>query len=185
MRLTAVGLEKSKLPLGLILGSDYPISTENKLAGIQQQKFLLVKKTRQPRFFYVNDIRRFTLLVPDIAVSEVCVSCHNKHKNTTKNYWVINDVMGAVRWAYPDKYVDVEKAVEMLSVFRKSVLSAYSHYVNKVSDVDNPPAIGKRWPQEGYFLPTPAIFMSAISQQATPFSIRALKKMSETDFLAQ
>jgi len=184
LRLTAVGLEKSKLPLGLFLGSDYPISTENQLTGIQQQEFMVVKKTRTPRFFYVNDIRRYTLLVPDIAVSDVCVSCHNKHKDSSKSDWVINDVMGAVTWTYPEKSVDIEKAVALLSVFRKSVLGAYSRYVDKVRAFDKPPAIGQNWPKAGYFLPTPAVFMRAISQQASPLSIRALNKMSEIGFSA-
>lgn len=178
LRLTAVGLEKSKVPLGLYLGSDFPISAENKLTGIQQNEFIQLKSLRTSRFFYVNDIQRFTLMEPDIAVSDICVDCHNKHKDSTKQNWKINDVMGAVTWTYPDEYVTYETAIGMLAAFRASVLNAYLQYIDKARHFERPPTISDHWPSEGYFLPSPDTFMREIGVRASPLSINALYQLS-------
>lgn len=38
----------------------------------------------------------FTAVYPDIAVAEVCASCHNGHKDTPRDDFVLDDVMGGV-----------------------------------------------------------------------------------------
>ena len=52
LRATSGYLEKSKVPLGLYLGSDFPISEANLLKGIQAEKFKELKKDKKARFFY-------------------------------------------------------------------------------------------------------------------------------------
>ena len=38
----------------------------------------------------------FTAVYPDIAVAPVCVTCHNKHKDSPRRDFKIGDVMGGV-----------------------------------------------------------------------------------------
>lgn len=38
----------------------------------------------------------FTAVYPDVAVSPVCVSCHNEHKDTPRTDFKLGDVMGGV-----------------------------------------------------------------------------------------
>ncbi|MEM7210573.1 MAG: DUF3365 domain-containing protein [Pseudomonadota bacterium] len=38
----------------------------------------------------------FTAVYPDVAVAEVCASCHNDHKDTPKTDFKVGDVMGGV-----------------------------------------------------------------------------------------
>jgi hypothetical protein len=38
----------------------------------------------------------FTAVYPDVAVAEVCASCHNEHKDTPKTDFKVGDVMGGV-----------------------------------------------------------------------------------------
>jgi hypothetical protein len=38
----------------------------------------------------------FTAVYADVAVSKACVSCHNNHKDTPKDDFALNDVMGGV-----------------------------------------------------------------------------------------
>lgn len=38
----------------------------------------------------------FTAVYPDVAVAEVCASCHNAHKDTPRTDFVLEDVMGGV-----------------------------------------------------------------------------------------
>ena len=45
LRATAMSLERSKVRLGLYLGSDYPINSANKFSGEQLLKFHELRKT--------------------------------------------------------------------------------------------------------------------------------------------
>ena len=38
----------------------------------------------------------FTAIYPDVGVAPVCVSCHNKHKDSPKTDFIIGEVMGGV-----------------------------------------------------------------------------------------
>ena len=38
----------------------------------------------------------FTAFYPDVAVAEVCASCHNDHKDTPRDDFEVGDVMGGV-----------------------------------------------------------------------------------------
>lgn len=45
--------------------------------------------------------RYFTAIYADIAVSPLCVSCHNSHPLSPKNNYKLNDVMGGVVISFP------------------------------------------------------------------------------------
>ena len=50
--------------------------------------------------FYSNEVfgdqEFFTAIYPDYAVEQVCVDCHNNHKDSPRNDLEVGDVMGAV-----------------------------------------------------------------------------------------
>ena len=58
LRETAKSMEKSPVRLSLFLGSDYPISPDNRFEGLQQEKFKILRQSQHPQFFYVPDIQR-------------------------------------------------------------------------------------------------------------------------------
>ncbi|MBE0437383.1 MAG: DUF3365 domain-containing protein, partial [Methylomicrobium sp.] len=107
LRETAKSLEKSPLRLSLFLGSDYPISPDNRFEGLQMDKFQLIRQTHQPQFFFMADTRLYTGMFADIAVVKPCVECHNDHEKSPKNDWRLNDVMGGTTWMYPDRAVSL------------------------------------------------------------------------------
>ncbi|MFT4901377.1 MAG: hypothetical protein ACI81V_000648 [Lentimonas sp.] len=69
--------------------------TEVEKAGLQ---FVDDNKGTAP--YYSEEIlggqKYFTAVYADVAVSPVCVSCHNEHKDSPKTDFVLGDVMGAV-----------------------------------------------------------------------------------------
>lgn len=44
----------------------------------------------------LGDKRYFTAIYPDIAVAEVCITCHNKHADSPRSDYKLGDVMGGV-----------------------------------------------------------------------------------------
>ncbi|HAC34591.1 MAG TPA: hypothetical protein DCF45_08760 [Gammaproteobacteria bacterium] len=44
----------------------------------------------------LGGVNYFTAVYPDVGVAPVCVSCHNKHKDSPKRDFKIGDVMGGV-----------------------------------------------------------------------------------------
>ncbi len=156
LRETAAVIEKSPIPLGLFLGSDYPIARANLYRGIQAQKFEEIKKDRQPKFFYDEDTERYIGMFPDIASAEPCVSCHNNHKDSPKNDWALGDVMGATTWSYPSDSLSVDELLSWVQIYKKGVEVTYSKYLGEVEAFkqNKIPEIGKHWPKDGYFLPS-------------------------------
>lgn len=65
-----------------------------------------VVNSRQPLYASeeVNGRRYFVAFYPDMAVAEVCVSCHNAHPDSPRRDFAAGDVMGAVviRFPVPD-----------------------------------------------------------------------------------
>jgi len=95
LRGVSADIRKSPVPLGLYLGSDYPINASNKLEGKQAQLFAEIKKDQKPQFFFDEDQKLHTAMFADMAMAAPCVNCHNDHKNTPKKDWKLGDVMGA------------------------------------------------------------------------------------------
>lgn len=64
------------------------------------EKTGLKQITETGKVFYseetFGDKTYFTAIYPDIAVAEVCIKCHNEHKDSPKNDFKIGDVMGGI-----------------------------------------------------------------------------------------
>jgi hypothetical protein len=167
LRESATALQKTRVPLGLFLGSDYPIAQSNLFIGEQAEHFKRMRAMGNPEFFKAGDIGRHTAMFPDIAVAPACVNCHNEHPNTSKTDWKLRDMLGATTWSYPKDKVTIEELLGILAALRSSFATAYDAYLAKVATFENAPEIGERWPRDGYFLPTREVFMHEFERRAS------------------
>lgn len=174
LRETARNMEKDRLRLSLFLGSDFPISSSNQFEGIQKTKFELLKTTAHPQFFLQRDTDLYTGMFPDYAISEACIKCHNDHKDTPKSDWRLNDMMGATTWMYPKQKITIEECLALLELLRNSIKVAYTRYLEKVKTFQNPPVIGDKWPEQGYFLPEVNSFMARVNASASVLTLNEL-----------
>ncbi|MFV1985486.1 MAG: DUF3365 domain-containing protein [Thiohalomonadales bacterium] len=174
LRETARNLERRPVRLGLYLGSDFPINEANKFSGTQYQYFNDIKINKTDRFFNVKEMGIYVYMSADIAIAQACVNCHNKHKQSPKNDWALNDVMGATTWTYPDDTVSIAQALLMISEFELSVKTSYARYLKHISSQKNPPLVGDKWPDQGYFLPSTQVFMNKIRSQASIVTLSSL-----------
>jgi len=171
LRETAKSMEKSPARISLFLGSDYPISPDNRFEGLQQEKFQILRQSQQPQFFYVPDTRRYTGMFADLAVVESCIDCHNKHEQSPKKDWRLHDVMGGTTWMYPDQAVSLEELINVIMVLHQGFHEAYGAYLEKVKTFAHPPVIGEHWPSEGYFLPSLEVFMQEVLMRTAPHTL--------------
>lgn len=178
LRETAKSMEKSPVRLSLFLGSDYPISPDNRFEGLQQEKFQVLRQSRQAQFFYVPDTGLHTGMFADIAVAAPCIDCHNQHEQSPKQDWRLNDVMGAATWMYPASVVTLEDMLKAVTVLHQGIGDAYSAYLDKVKTFAHPPVIGEHWPHDGYYLPSREVFMQAFLQRAAPHTLSVLAGLS-------
>jgi adenylate cyclase len=174
LREASMALQKTRVPLGLFLGSDFPIAQSNKFSGIQADHFAKLRKTGEPEFFNAVDIGRFTAIFPDLAVAPGCVTCHNEHPNSPKTDWKLNDIMGATTWSYPKERVSLEELVQIVGALRASFGAAYDAFLTKVATFAKPPEIGDRWPAEGYFIPSKRAFLAEFERRASPNTVERL-----------
>lgn len=164
LRDTSTSLQLNPVPLGLFLGSDFPINDANKFSGIQAEKFEIIKETQEPQFFYADDTQLYTAMFSDIAVAEPCVSCHNQHEQTQKSDWILHDVMGATTWSYPKAEVSMTEALDILAALENAFRDAYKGYLFKLETFENPPTVGEQWPVDGYYVPSADEFMAQAKQ---------------------
>ena len=174
LRETAKSLERDPVRLGLFLGSDYPISKANLFQGKQAQVFRSMRNDRKARHFFVEDVNLYTAMFPDLAVAPACVSCHNEHPDTPKKNWKLDDVMGATTWTYPKATLSLAEALQVLAALRRGFRAAYQGYIDKAKTFNQPPAIGDQWPTNGYYLPSPDVFMREAELRTSPSSMRGL-----------
>jgi adenylate cyclase len=167
LRATASSLEKDPVRLALFLGSDYPINTANRFSGQQVDIYNQLKKTMKPQFFYQDDTELYTAMFPDLAVAPGCITCHNRHVQTPKKDWKLNDIMGATTWTYPSEYVTYDELLQVLAALRKGFREAYEEYLTKVGSFRRKPKIGEKWPSNGYFLPSSAEFLFEIERRSS------------------
>lgn len=179
LRETARRLERDPVPLSLFLGSDYPINDANRFDGLQLERFHALRRTGEPQFFYLPDIARHAGMFSDIAVAEACVDCHNQHEQTPKNDWRLNDVMGATTWLYPAGQVTPREFMRAVTALHQAFEDAYRAYIDKVTTFAEPPAVGERWPRDGYFLPAPEVFMAEALRRTAPATLAALAQAME------
>jgi hypothetical protein len=174
LRETAKSPERNPVQLSLFLGSDFPINDSNRFEGLQLERFQVLRRTGEPQFFYMPDTRLHTGMFSDVAVAEPCVRCHNEHEQSEKNDWRLNDVMGATTWVYPAAAVSIEEFLEAVAALHHGFEDAYLAYIRKVETFANPPAVGERWPREGYFVPSPAVFMQEVRRRTAPDTLAVL-----------
>src|SRR5262245_39944970 len=74
LRESATALQKTRVPLGLFLGSDYPIAQSNLFTGEQAEHFKRLRATNNPEFFNATDIGRSIAMFADVAIAPACVS---------------------------------------------------------------------------------------------------------------
>jgi len=138
-----------------------------------------LKQTHQPQFFYLADIQMQVAMFPDLAVSDGCVLCHNNHNQSPKHDWKLNDVMGATTWMYPAATVTMDELIRTIAALHQGFQDAYSGYIEKARKFANPPALGERWPSEGYSLPLPDVFLQEIIKRAAPHTLARLTALAD------
>ena len=148
-------LEKSKVPMGLYLGSDFPIVKNNLFEGEQAVQFKKIRKDKKSKFFFDEDTKRYVAMFPDFAGAAACVSCHNEHENSPKKDWKLNDIMGATTWTYPTDSVSTDELKAMINVYRGGVTEVFNAYLKEAKSftVNPVPNIGNNWPVNGYNIP--------------------------------
>jgi adenylate cyclase len=174
LREASTALQKTRIPLGLFLGSDFPIAQSNSFKGVQADHFANLRKTGEPEFFNATDVGRFTAIFADRAVAPGCVTCHNEHPNSPKTDWKLNDIMGATTWSYPKERVTLEELVQIVAALRSSFAAAYDAYLTKVATFSKPPEIGDKWPVDGYFIPSKRVFLAEFERRASANTVERL-----------
>ncbi len=171
-------IRKSSVPLGLYLGSDFPINASNKLEGKQAELFKKIKANQKPQFFYDESQKLHTAMFADMAMAAPCVNCHNDHKNTTKKDWKLGDVMGATTWQYPSDSLSYKEAVGVLNAYRNGTKATYNAYLKEIAAFKSSPkpVIGKTWPSKGFNLPTAEVFIDSVRKLASYKSMEILVK---------
>jgi adenylate cyclase len=174
LRETGRNLERGQTGLGLFLGSDQPVQRANRFTGPLEQTFAQLRSDGAPRFFYIEDVKMHAAMFPDIAVSQACVDCHNRHPQSPKRDWKLNDVMGAVTWTYPADSLTVGDTLKTIAALRQSVAAVYSTYLDKVSAFPAAPEVSNRWPNNGYTLPNQKVFMEEVARRSSPGTLGRL-----------
>jgi len=153
-------IEKTKVPLGLYLGSDFPIVKTNLFEGKQASEFKKMRRDKKAKFFYDESTQRNIAMFPDYAGAGACVSCHNKHENSPENNWKLNDMMGATTWSYPKDSVSTDELLDMIKVYKEGVSDIYNAYLTEINGFKRTsrPSIGD-WPSNGYYMPSNSMFM--------------------------
>jgi hypothetical protein len=162
LRLVAEKLQQKKPLLGLFLGSDKPINPSNLFTGRQQSEFAEIRASGKPRFFAMPD-RSQVAMFPDVAAAAPCVSCHNKHKDTPKKDWKLNDIMGAATWVYQGDQVSRDEYRLLMANLYAAIEESYSDYLRKAATFKEPPSIGADWPsKDKRVLPDSKTMMDAV-----------------------
>ncbi|MEY4939784.1 MAG: hypothetical protein RIQ93_1519 [Verrucomicrobiota bacterium] len=167
LRETATAIQKTQVPLGLFLGSDYPIAQSNLFTGVQAAAFQKMRQTGEPQFFKATDIGQQSAMFADHVVAQGCATCHNEHPKSPKTDWKLKDIMGATTWSYPKDKVTLEEALQVIATLRASMGVVYDAYLTKVATFDQRPEIGEKWPRDGYFIPTRKVFLAEFEKRAS------------------
>ena len=166
LRGVASSIRKSSVPLGLYLGSDFPVNAANKFEGKQAELFQQIKKDQKPQYFYDEDQKLHTAMFVDLASAGACVSCHNDHPQTTKSDWKLGDVMGATTWQYPKDSLSYKETIALLGSYAQGTVDIYEEYLEEIKEFSksNKPTIGDKWPAEGNYLPTAEVFLDSVKK---------------------
>ena len=176
LRGIATSIQKGPVPLGLYLGSDFPVNAANKFVGQQAELFKKIKEDRKPEYFYDEDAKLHTAMFADVAGANACVTCHNNHKQSPKHDWELGDVMGATTWQYPKDSLSYKETIAVLNAYSKGTVDIYKEYLKEIAAFVNSekPGIGAKWPAEGNYLPTAEVFLDSVRKLA---SYETMKKL--------
>ncbi|MGY3439657.1 MULTISPECIES: c-type heme family protein [unclassified Marinovum] len=174
LRLAAARMEAKPPQLGLYLGSDAPINPSNLFAGAQAAAFAQVRASGGP-VFSTSERGDVVGMYPDVASAAPCVTCHNDHPDSPRKDWVLNEVMGATTWTYPEATVSAGAYLAVTEAFYLSVAEGYQGYLDKAAGFAEPITAGRDWPQVGRpALPDLATFMTEVRNKAGGAVMRAL-----------
>ena len=170
--------KRGEVPLGLFLGSDFPVRKSNKLSGKQAELFVTMRDDKKPKFFYDEENQLQTAMFPDFAVATPCVECHNKHPETTKTDWAPGDLMGATTWTYPQDSLTFEELQAVVIAYRKGLATTYDLFLDEVKSFKGLPVpeIGSKWPKSGYFLPSTQTFADSVALLASTGTLKGILK---------
>lgn len=148
LRGVAAHLAASEVPLGLYLGSDFPIESSNLFQGQQADEFAAMRKDPKPRHFRDPHSGDIIGMYPDWAAVPACVTCHNEHERTSKTNWQLGDLMGATTWSYPKDSISTDEFLAMLFAYRAGVAEVWQNYLHKFDGLplESQPIIGRNWP---------------------------------------
>lgn len=172
--------KKGEVPLGLFLGSDFPIRKSNKFVGKQAELFAEIRKDAKPKYFYDEENQLHTAMFPDFAAAAPCVNCHNDHEETSKSDWELNDIMGATTWTYPEDSVSFDELQSIIMAYREGAVATFDRYLakaNKFEENEVPP-VGDAFPAKaGYALPTSEAFMDSVNTLASTETLKGILKL--------
>lgn len=170
--------KRGEVPLGLFLGSDFPVRSSNKFTGKQAELFVSMREDKKPKFFYDDANKLQTAMFPDFAVAAPCVECHNKHPETTKTDWAMGDLMGATTWTYPQDSLTFEELQAVVLAYRKGMAATYNLFLDEVKSFKGTPIpeIGSKWPRSGYFLPSAEAFVDSVTLLASTATLKGVLK---------
>lgn len=174
LREVARALQRGPVPLGLFLGSDFPIVAANRFRGKQTEVFERMKRTGAPEYFADGGTGVHTAMFPDVASVPGCVSCHNQHPDSPKQDWKLDELMGATTWTYPKATVSHAEYLRIVAAVRVAIRSAYQEYLEEAASFAKPPVVGERWPADGYYLPSADVFMAEVARRASAATVDRL-----------
>jgi hypothetical protein len=171
LRTTAETLAQRKARVRLFLVSEHPINRANAVNGEQARLYQTMYRSRAPVYAEDTELGVFTAMFPDLAVTEACVQCHNKHEDSAKKDWSLGQVMGAVTWTYPEETMSPEELASLVDSLRSAIGASYDQYLRNAAAAPQPPVIGERWPRAGYYLPTREVFMSEMNARTSSVTL--------------
>jgi len=100
LRMSAEEMRKKRHDYAVALLSPWPINRQN-AAHTEIEKAAMDAITKNPDQPYTGEEtlgkdRYFTAVYADRAVSDACVSCHNKHEESPRHDFKLNDVLGGI-----------------------------------------------------------------------------------------
>lgn len=164
LRRVALDLSQSEVPLGLYLGSDFPIEKSNGFTGESATQFSAMREDSEPKHFIHSVTGDHVSMFPDFASAAPCVSCHNAHEQSAKHDWQLGDIMGATTWSYPSDSVTTDEFMDMLMAYRHGVETVWAAYGEELDQLpeDQRPERGDRWPSEGNYIPDHAALRDSL-----------------------
>jgi Protein of unknown function (DUF3365) len=100
LRLAADLVAEKTESFSYALLSLWPVNKQNAPITEGEKKGLQYVVDHSDENYYgeeeLGGTKYYTAVYPDKAVSEACITCHNKHKDSPRSDFKLNDVMGGV-----------------------------------------------------------------------------------------